>query len=391
MNRDDASKFQVGDRVYSPHFGKGIVTNVLERALYAVEVKWAERPMLESPTYYDYFTDYFTLDGRFECEHANPQFDITFDKEEKEVKENTKFKVGDRVYAPFHGYGTVIEVHEHPSVHPVVVKWDNSTTSLVEEVNSFTEDGYLSRWTKTDDTRISIAREPLKEGEEMKDVIPPKKDKKEGKFKVGDRVYFPYFGLGTVTTACDRGGYPVEVTWNNGQVTLFTSEGFLDYGDNDNKLTVVKFKVGDRVRSRGFGVGVVDEVLGSEYPYPITVKWTDGSLGGTYSSFTLEGHYYPRRSDAERDITLLEEGETMKDNKIKTDAINPPHYRVKGIPEAYDIMTHLMNREQLEGFLWGNIIKYAYRYGRKGDEAETAGKIKWYAQKLKELGECESE
>lgn len=158
----------------------------------------------------------------------------------------SKFQVGDRVYAPFHGYGTVIEVHEHPSVYPVVVKWDNSATSLVEDVNSFTEDGYLSRWTKTDYIRISIAREPLKEGE------------------------------------------------------------------------------------------------------------------------------------------------TMKDNKIRTDAINPPHYRVKGIPEAYDIMTHLMNREQLEGFLWGNIIKYAYRYGRKGDEAETAGKIKWYAQKLKELGECES-
>lgn len=81
----------------------------------------------------------------------------------------------------------------------------------------------------------------------------------------------------------------------------------------------------------------------------------------------------------------------MEDNKIETDAINPPHYRVRCIPETYDIMTHLMNREQLEGFLWGNIIKYAYRYGRKGDEADTAGKIKWYAQKLKELGECESE
>jgi hypothetical protein len=243
----------------------------------------------------------------------------------------SKFQVGDRVYAPFHGYGTVIKVHEHPSVYPVVVKWDNSTTSLIEAVNSFTEDGYLSRWIKTDDTRISIAREPLKEGEEMKDAIPPKKDKKEGKFKVGDRV-----------------------------------------------------------RSRGFGVGVVDEVLGSEYPYPITVKWTDGSLGGTYSSFTLEGHYYPRRSDAERDITLLEEGKTMKDNKIKTDAINPPHYRVKGIPEAIDIINHLMHREQYEGFLWGNILKYAYRFGRKGDKAETAGKIAWYANQLKELGERES-
>jgi hypothetical protein len=71
----------------------------------------------------------------------------------------SKFQVGDRVYAPFHGYGTVIEVHEHPSVYPVVVKWDNSTTSLAEEVSLFTEDGYLSRWTKTDDTRIRLANE----------------------------------------------------------------------------------------------------------------------------------------------------------------------------------------------------------------------------------------
>lgn len=78
-------------------------------------------------------------------------------------------------------------------------------------------------------------------------------------------------------------------------------------------------------------------------------------------------------------------------SKREVDSINPAHYRVKGIPEACDIMTHLMTREQLEGFFWGNIIKYAYRYGRKGDEAETAGKIAWYAQKLKELGKCESE
>lgn len=77
--------------------------------------------------------------------------------------------------------------------------------------------------------------------------------------------------------------------------------------------------------------------------------------------------------------------------KKEDEAINPKHYKVKGIPEAYDLMTHLMTREQLEGVFWGNIVKYAYRYGRKGDKAETAGKIAWYAQKLKELGECESE
>ena len=247
--------------------------------------------------------------------------------------------------------------------------------------------------------------------------------KEEIKFKLGDSVYFPYHGYGTIIGLHNDGReYPVEVRWEaspHGQeVNTFTKDGFLTHGwaewnvPSDSKLrdqlTVVdksplkkaeemaeesKFKVGDRVRSREFGVGVVDEVIVSENTYyPITVKWTEGSLNSwTHSSFTLEGHYYSGHSDAKKDITLLEEGETMKDNKIKTDAINPPHYRVNGISEAYDIMTHLMNREQLEGFLWGNIIKYAYRYGRKGDEAETAGKIKWYAQNLKELVECESE
>lgn len=74
-------------------------------------------------------------------------------------------------------------------------------------------------------------------------------------------------------------------------------------------------------------------------------------------------------------------------NKNNTDAVNPSHYQVAGIPEAIEIMQHLMTKEQLEGFLWGNIIKYAYRYGRKGDKAETAGKIAWYANQLKAVEE----
>lgn len=32
-------------------------------------------------------------------------------------------------------------------------------------------------------------------------------------FTVGDRVYFPYFGLGNVTEVSDKGGYPVKVIW----------------------------------------------------------------------------------------------------------------------------------------------------------------------------------
>lgn len=312
------------------------------------------------------------------------------------MKEEIKFRLGDRVYAPFHGYGVVTAIHEDACVYPIEVTWDDSGLKNMEDVNTFTADGLLSKYYANTDTILTVVKGSHKRNR--------RKEMAVSKFKVGDRVYCPCHGYGTVTKIHDDGQeYPIVVTWDEkqywGDVSIFTPEGAAVKGLNDDDDDIVlvkkatpkevkamkeysKFKVGYRVRSRGFGVGVVDEVLGSEYPYPITVKWTDGSLSGTYSSFTLEGHYYPRRSDAERDITLLEEGETMKDNKIKTDAINPPHYRVKGIPEAYDIMTHLMNREQLEGFLWGNIIKYAYRYGRKGDKAETAGKIAWYAKKL---------
>ena len=197
-----------------------------------------------------------------------------------------------------------------------------------------------------------------------------------------------------------------------------------------------KFKVGDKVVSKTFGVGIVRDIVSSDHTYPIIVKWDENSVAsGTFCAFTLNGHYYNHRSDTEKDIELLERGEKkVEDNteeglkvgdwvwlnpnekgiitficpdkdtcivdseldgeveavmagltKVEYSPINPSHYHAAGIPEAIEIMEHLMTKEQLEGFLWGNILKYAYRYGRKGDMKETAGKIEWYAKKLKEV------
>lgn len=69
------------------------------------------------------------------------------------------------------------------------------------------------------------------------------------------------------------------------------------------------------------------------------------------------------------------------------DAVNPSHYNVKGVQQPIEVMQKLMSKEQYEGFLWGNIIKYAHRYGRKGDKKETAGKIAQYAKWLQEVKE----
>ena len=67
-----------------------------------------------------------------------------------------------------------------------------------------------------------------------------------------------------------------------------------------------KFKVGDKVVSRTFGTGVVREIVDLYHTYPVVVKWDEGAVaGGTFSAFTLKGHYYSHRSDTEKDIELL--------------------------------------------------------------------------------------
>lgn len=251
---ESKSKFKIGDIVYSPRFGCGVVVDIDEEKspVYPIKVGW-ERG--EEVSWYGY--SYFTKEGRFQKDTIDPEYDIVFKESLKEMKDDVTLNVGDRVYAPFHGYGTVIKARNDNSVYPIVVKWDNSSTQFVEAVNSFTKDGYLSHWTKTDYTHLSLVNESKKEKE------------------------------------------------------------------------------------------------------------------------------------MEEDATLNVSNTNRKD--IECSPINPSHYRVEGIPEAIDIMEHLMTKEQLKGFLWGNIIKYAYRYGRKGDEHDTAGKIEWYANRLKEVCEKEKE
>lgn len=174
------------------------------------------------------------------------------------------------------------------------------------------------------------------------------------------------------------------------------------------------FKVGDRVWSPYFGDGTITEISDAKKdPFPVKVKWEASVFCDDDDEFTKDGKF--DLSDAYPDLSIYsvapdradkvipdlineptkkpEEDEGVVDrmedalSKKVDDAINPSHYKVKGLPEAHEIINHLMHREQYEGFLWGNIIKYAYRYGRKGDKAETAGKIAWYATQLRELEE----
>jgi len=63
--------------------------------------------------------------------------------------------------------------------------------------------------------------------------------------------------------------------------------------------------------------------------------------------------------------------------------INPDHYKVGGI-ETYDFIAAKLTKEELAGYLKGNIIKYITRSSHKNG-VEDIEKLIWYANKLVRL------
>lgn len=353
------TEFHVGDTVYSRYFGRGIITEISERErpFYPITVKWVE----EKKKHYDK-RDSFMINGQFNTQYPDPEYDII-----KEEDENTEFKIMDRVFYPFYGKGTVVEARKTDESYPIRVVWDKPPYKN-EPWSSFTRDGIMSisRFVGADEVKLILVKDIPKEetgGSEVGQIASiinsniAKKMKEDEekmspddrKFKVGERVWSPYFGGGTVTAIDDKAGdiFPITVHWNDGYTfcdcAFFTEDGkYTLKGDNPEK-----------------------------------------------------GIYHIDPKDAEKVLPnilheLVEDEDESTVERME-DAINPSHYKVDGLPEAIDIMNHLMTPEQFEGFLWGNIMKYAYRYGRKGDKAETAGKIAWYANQLKALEEWRKE
>ena len=213
----------------------------------------------------------------------------------------------------------------------------------------------------------------------------------ESKFKVGDIVYSHRFGRGTIVDIDEKKSpvYPIKVDWEDGAAIswcgyIFTKEGRFNKDVTDPKYDIV---IEGRLKEVEKDIELLErgeEKMEDNMKEELKVGdwvWLNPNEKGTIIFI------YPNKETCLVDSELDGEVEAVMAGLTKVDysPINPSHYQVKGIPEAIDIMKHLMTQEQFKGFLWGNIIKYAYRYGRKGDEHDTAGKIEWYANRLKEV------
>jgi hypothetical protein len=69
-------------------------------------------------------------------------------------------------------------------------------------------------------------------------------------------------------------------------------------------------------------------------------------------------------------------------NHEVVDVVNsPPHYKTGGI-EAIEGIEASMGPEAFAGYLKGNIMKYMWRYERKGKPIEDLKKARWYLDRL---------
>lgn len=68
--------------------------------------------------------------------------------------------------------------------------------------------------------------------------------------------------------------------------------------------------------------------------------------------------------------------------ETSADDVNHPSHYTMGKVEAIEGIESALGTEGFRAYCRGNIIKYLWRLGAKGDPAKDARKAAWYAERL---------
>lgn len=71
--------------------------------------------------------------------------------------------------------------------------------------------------------------------------------------------------------------------------------------------------------------------------------------------------------------------------KLMHDPVNHPKHYTQGGIECIDAMEAALTPEEFRGYLKGQIMKYNWRLGHKDEPVQEAGKLLWYADRLKQF------
>lgn len=109
----------------------------------------------------------------------------------------------------------------------------------------------------------------------------------------------------------------------------------------------------------------ITETLTPQQTKETTVSIIDKQLNGTSA----------------QDIANAVKAKRTPKAKPVVDPTNPDHYKVGGI-ETIEFIKAKLTFEEYQGYLKGNVLKYASRIGHKGDPVVDAGKLNWYSTAL---------
>lgn len=124
------------------------------------------------------------------------------------------------------------------------------------------------------------------------------------------------------------------------------------------------------------------EYLGIVKPLKVTCKNITKESEDYINNYLKEKREEVEKINGLRDTYKRKMGYMEED---EPDKINPDHYKLGGI-ETYDFIAAKLSKEELKGYLKGNILKYITRESEKNG-LEDIKKMQWYVNKLVELGD----
>ena len=86
--------------------------------------------------------------------------------------------------------------------------------------------------------------------------------------------------------------------------------------------------------------------------------------------------------ESEQNSLLFKPLAEWQDDKPEGDPVNHPSHYTQGHIECIDAIASALGHDAFIEFLRGQVIKYMWRLGRKGDALKDAEKGKWYASRL---------
>ena len=128
------------------------------------------------------------------------------------------------------------------------------------------------------------------------------------------------------------------------------------------------------------------EKLQQEHPEKVSSCFIAGCAECPHTYGYAEKPYYCDIDDWERIQRYRKcwdrEVEEREENEMKDDNVNHPSHYTQGGIECYKAIEASMTPEAYKGYLKGNVLKYVWRYEKKGSEIENLRKAEWYLKEL---------